>query len=93
MSRPVSLVLKHTVVICGHHTSVSLEYEFWKGLREIADSRGQPLSHLIAKIDAEREFAANLSSSIRLFVLRYYQDQCAGRERVDLALEDAKPAS
>jgi predicted DNA-binding ribbon-helix-helix protein len=58
----------------GHHTSVSLEYEFWKGLREIADRRGERLAHLIASIDAEREFG-NLSSVLRVFVLEFHREQ------------------
>jgi predicted DNA-binding ribbon-helix-helix protein len=89
MSRPGSLVLKHTVVIGGHHTSVSLEYEFWKGLREIADRRGERLAHLIASIDAEREFG-NLSSVLRVFVLEFYCEQYSSGKLVDLASEDAK---
>jgi predicted DNA-binding ribbon-helix-helix protein len=92
MSRPGSSVLKHTVVLGGHHTSVSLEYEFWKGLREIADRRGEPLSHLITRIDAEREFA-NLSSVLRLFVLAFYRDQYNSGKLVDLASQDARPVA
>jgi predicted DNA-binding ribbon-helix-helix protein len=90
MSRPGSLVLKHSVVIGGHNTSVSLEYEFWKGLREIADRRGQPLAHLIAGIDAKREFA-NLSSVLRVFVLEFYREQYSSGKLVDHASEHARP--
>ena len=67
-------VVKRSIVIAGHKTSVSLEDEFWEGLREIADKRDQTLSHLVATIDAKRQHT-NLSSAIRLFVLGFYRDQ------------------
>jgi predicted DNA-binding ribbon-helix-helix protein len=65
---------KRSVAFGGHWTSVSLEDEFWKSLRWIAGDRGETLSGLLVKIDADRQ-SANLSSAIRLFVLRYYRDQ------------------
>ena len=61
-------IAKHSVVIAGHRTSISLEDAFWNALREIASARGQSLAGLIAWIDASRG-AANLSSAIRVFVL------------------------
>jgi predicted DNA-binding ribbon-helix-helix protein len=65
-----SLIVKRSVVIAGHKTSVSLEAPFWKALKEIAASRNMPLSNLVASVDREREHA-NLSSAIRLFVLEF----------------------
>ena len=56
-----------SIVIAGHKTSVSLEDEFWNGLKEIAAERGMTLAALVAAIDADREHA-NLSSAIRLFL-------------------------
>ena len=67
-----SKVVKRSIVIAGHKTSVSLEQAFWSGLKEIAAERQVALSDLIGAIDAERQHG-NLSSSIRLFVLDYYQ--------------------
>src|SRR4249919_2337276 len=63
-----SLVVKRSVMIDGHKTSVSLEDQFWSGLKEIAHSEGATLPALLAKIDGKRE-RGNLSSAIRLFVL------------------------
>jgi predicted DNA-binding ribbon-helix-helix protein len=80
--------MKRSIRIHGHKTSVSLEDAFWNSLREIAHQRNETVPHLVARIDEERKFA-NLSSAIRLFVLQYFQDQCASRERVDLALSEA----
>ncbi len=65
-------VVKRTVRIAGHTTSVSVEAPFWEALKEIARSRGQSLSALVATIDAERS-TTNLSSAIRLAVLAHYR--------------------
>ena len=67
-----SSVVKRSVVVGGHKTSVSLEDAFWRGLKEIAASRRVPLQDLVARIDTGREHG-NLSSAIRLFVLNHYQ--------------------
>ena len=67
-----SPVFKRSIVIAGHKTSVSLEDEFWQGLKEIATGRNLTLSDLVATIDTGRH-RGNLSSAIRLFVLDYYR--------------------
>lgn len=67
-----SLVVKRSIVIAGHKTSVSLEEAFWKALKEIAAGRQQSLTDVVGAIDAERQ-QGNLSSAIRLFVLDHYQ--------------------
>jgi predicted DNA-binding ribbon-helix-helix protein len=70
-----SQILKHSIVIAHHKTSVSLEDQFWNGLKEIADSRHQTVSGLVNAINAEHE--GNLSSAIRQFVLTYYRERPA----------------
>ncbi|HET9715403.1 MAG TPA: ribbon-helix-helix domain-containing protein [Pseudolabrys sp.] len=67
-----SPVVKRSIVIAGHKTSVSLEDAFWKGLKEIASGRDITLSDLVASIDTDRRHG-NLSSAIRLFVLDHYR--------------------
>lgn len=62
---------KHSVVLSGHRTSVSLESIFWNALRQIADSRGQSVNRLVETIDSNR--TTNLSSAIRVYVLQNYQ--------------------
>jgi predicted DNA-binding ribbon-helix-helix protein len=69
-----SPVVKRSIVIAGHKTSVSLEDAFWKGLKEIASGRSTTLSDLVASIDADRR-QGNLSSALRLFVLDFYRNQ------------------
>ena len=63
-----SSVVKRSIIIDGHKTSVSLEDAFWNGLKEIALAQGATLSEMIAGIDTTRQ-QSNLSSAIRLFVL------------------------
>src|SRR5262249_24663654 len=69
-----SLVIKRSVLLAGHKTSVSLEDAFWKGLKDIARERHVTLSELVGTIDSEREYG-NLSSALRLFVLDFYRAQ------------------
>lgn len=61
-------IVKRSVTIAGHRTSVSLEEPFWDALQDIARERGRSVQALIAELDAGRG-AQNLSSAIRVFVL------------------------
>jgi predicted DNA-binding ribbon-helix-helix protein len=67
-----SSVVKRSIVIDGHKTSVSLEDAFWNDLKEIAHAQRETLSGLVAKIDETRQHG-NLSSAIRLFVLENFR--------------------
>ncbi|MCZ8313390.1 ribbon-helix-helix domain-containing protein [Phreatobacter sp.] len=67
-----SHVVKRSIVVEGHKTSVSLEDEFWNALKEIAAERRETLSELVGQIDGGRTHG-NLSSSIRLFVLQHFR--------------------
>ncbi len=63
---------KHSVVIAGHRTSITLEAVFWRALKAIARDRGQSISELVAEIDQARgayDPPPNLSSALRVFVL------------------------
>jgi predicted DNA-binding ribbon-helix-helix protein len=62
-------IIKHSLVIAGHRTSVSLEQVFWSQLKDIAARRNCSVAALVAQIDAGRAHA-NLSSAIRVFVLQ-----------------------
>ena len=63
-----SPVVKRSIVVCGHKTSVSLEEPFWTSMKDIAAQRGTVLSALVSEIENNRQ-QGNLSSAIRLFVL------------------------
>jgi len=67
-----SPVAKRSVFLAGTRTSISLEEEFWVGLREIAERRGVSLSEVLGEIDRERE-RSNLSSATRVYVLRFFR--------------------
>ena len=85
-----SPVVKRSIVIAGHKTSVSLEDAFWRGLKEIAAARNVTLSDLVATIDGGRR-QGNLSSAIRLFVLDFYRSQ-SGADRTERVQQDGSPA-
>jgi predicted DNA-binding ribbon-helix-helix protein len=75
-------IVKHSLAIAGHRTSVSLEQAFWDGLKTIATKRSLSISALVAEIDSQRG-DANLSSALRVYVLKAVQDdtdncKCAG---------------
>lgn len=65
--RRKAAIIKRSVRIAGHPTSISLEPAFWNALREIAARRQLSVNALLSTIDADRN--GNLSSAIRLFVL------------------------
>ncbi|MBY0381288.1 MAG: ribbon-helix-helix domain-containing protein [Xanthobacteraceae bacterium] len=67
-----SPVVKRSIVVAGHKTSVSLEEAFWNGMKEISSARNMTLSELVGEIDGQRK-QGNLSSAIRLFVLDHYR--------------------
>jgi predicted DNA-binding ribbon-helix-helix protein len=75
-----SSIVKHSVVVGGHHTSISLEDAFWTALKEIASERDLSVSDLVAAIDSERQLG-NLSSAIRLFVLDLSRGQISEDDR------------
>ena len=67
-----SSVVKRSISVGAHKTSVSLEQPFWDGLREIAVAQGATANTIVTVIDAARR-DHNLSSAIRIFVLEHYR--------------------
>jgi predicted DNA-binding ribbon-helix-helix protein len=63
-----SSIVKRSIVIDGHKTSVSLEDAFWTTLKDIAHAESVAVSKIVADIDKKRKLG-NLSSAIRLYVL------------------------
>jgi predicted DNA-binding ribbon-helix-helix protein len=80
-----STVVKRSIVLAGHKTSVSLEDAFWEGLKDIAKTKRKTVRDLVGSVDIDREHG-NLSSAIRLFVLNHYQAQVA-------SLRDSRPSA
>jgi predicted DNA-binding ribbon-helix-helix protein len=67
--RTAATVIKRSLAIAGHRTSISLEDAFWEALRQLAEERELSVAALVAEIDAARG-TGNLSSAIRVFVLK-----------------------
>jgi predicted DNA-binding ribbon-helix-helix protein len=74
-----SSVVKRSISIAGHKTSVTLEDAFWNDLRNIATGR-DTVSDLVSEIDSKRQYG-NLSSAIRLFVLDLHRNQISEPEK------------
>ena len=70
--QPKTGVVKRSIIVAGHKTSISLEEPFWQGLREIATMHDRTLSDTVARIDSER-IGGNLSSAVRIFVFEFYR--------------------
>ena len=90
-----SPVVKRSIVVGGHKTSVSLEEAFWNGMKEISGKDGRTLSQLVSEIDGNRQ-QGNLSSAIRLFVLDHFRRgtvamQASARLPSAAPSEDARP--
>lgn len=81
-----SPVVKRSIVVADHKTSVSLEDAFWKALKEIADDRDMTLSDLVSAIDTERH-NGNLSSAIRIFVLNHFRNAASAARQPAAAHE------
>ncbi len=67
--------IKRSLTLRGHRTSVSLEEEFWRAFREIAEEKSIPINALAAEIDEARGVESGLASAIRLYVLKHYRDR------------------
>ena len=65
-------IVKRSVKVDGRKTSVSLEDEFWQALLQIADGERLPVWKIVQEIDRNRH-NANLSSAIRVYVLKYFR--------------------
>ena len=68
-----STVIKRSIVINRHKTSISIEDTFWVSLKDIARERGITLSELVGTIDEARGGGSNLSSAIRVYILEHYR--------------------
>ncbi|MFD2204071.1 ribbon-helix-helix domain-containing protein [Kiloniella antarctica] len=66
-------VIKRSVTIAGHRTSFSLEEAFWLEVKRLAKEQGLSLNQFIEKVDEAR--TGNLSSTLRIMVLRDLQNQ------------------
>lgn len=66
-------MLKRSLTIAGHRTSLALEPEFWQALDEMSTARGISLANLVREID-DTHTSGNLTSAIRVAVLDFYRN-------------------
>jgi predicted DNA-binding ribbon-helix-helix protein len=64
-----STVIKRSVVVSGHKTSISVEDAFWSELKRLARRQSRTVSDLVHSINVGRDGGANLSSAVRVYVL------------------------
>lgn len=70
-------MLKKSVIIAGRHqTSISVEPEFYAELENIAAEKKCSINALITEIDRFRDEENNLSSAVRVYVLKYIKNKC-----------------
>jgi predicted DNA-binding ribbon-helix-helix protein len=74
-----SQVIKRSVMIDGHKTSICLEDAFWSSLKAIAQAQGATVAQTVTTIDKTRE-QSNLSSAVRLFVLDRVRNGQMGKQ-------------
>ncbi len=86
-----SAIVKHSILINSHKTSVSLENEFWRGLREIAGNEHITIPVLVEQIDRNRH-TCNLSSAIRVYVFNYFRRELGSRIALSGTVDGAVPA-
>ena len=64
------MLIKRSITIKKHRTSISLEKEFWDALKIVAKEQNCSIQNLITQIDSKRK--TSLASSIRVFLLKFH---------------------
>ncbi len=78
------MLIKRSITLSGHRTSLALEAEFWQALQTIAAQKGLSLPALVTTIDRQRQ-NSNLSSAIRVYVLRHFLPGSADSQGPDIS--------
>ena len=65
------MLIKKSITLKKHRTSLSLEIEFWEALNKIAENEKSSIQSLISEIDINRK--SSLASSTRVFILQYFK--------------------
>ena len=66
------MLIKKSLTLKKHRTSLSLEKEFWDALKIIAKKQKCSVENLVAEIDSKRK--TSLASSIRVHLLKFYME-------------------
>jgi predicted DNA-binding ribbon-helix-helix protein len=70
-------LVKRSLSLSGHRTSVALEPEFWSALAAEAAARRVSLASLVAAVDAARGPDTPLASALRVHALRHARSGAA----------------
>ena len=65
------MLIKKSITLKKHRTSLSLEIEFWEALNKIAKRKKLSIESLVSEIDINRK--SSLASSTRVFILKYFE--------------------
>ena len=63
------MLIKRSISLSGHRTSIALEPEFWAALEKLSTRHNMTLAAFIQRIDAERAHVQPLASSLRVCAL------------------------
>ncbi|MEM0928416.1 MAG: ribbon-helix-helix domain-containing protein [Pseudomonadota bacterium] len=69
MTKQLHLLVKRSVSLDGHRTSVALEQLFWDEIDRLAKAKKLSVSGLISQVDRSRHSEQSLASALRLKVL------------------------
>ena len=64
------MLIKRSITINKHRTSLSLESEFWEAIKIISKIKNCSIESLITQIDLNRK--TSLASSTRVFLLQFF---------------------
>ncbi|GBD57254.1 ribbon-helix-helix domain-containing protein [Gluconobacter wancherniae] len=73
----MSDLIKRSISLSGHRTSIALESEFWAVLDAMAQERNLSFAALIGKLDASRPPERPLASALRVAALQQALQQAS----------------
>ena len=70
---PKSTLISRNITIMGRRTSVRLEPEMWKALREIANRERCSVHDICSLVHLRKKAGSSLTASIRVFLMLYFK--------------------
>lgn len=67
-------IIKKSISIKGHSTSITMEPIFWEALKKISVENNKSLPQIIYEIDKKTSTVKtrNLSSAVRVYIFEYF---------------------
>ena len=66
------MLIKRSITVNKHRTSLSLESEFWEAIKLVSKIKNCSIESLITRIDLTRK--TSLASSTRVFLLQFFKN-------------------